>query len=84
MANVKTAVSIQEALFKEVDVLAHRLRVPRSRLFALAVEAFLEQHRNKQLLERINRAYADGPDRAERKRLSKMKSRHREMVKGQW
>jgi metal-responsive CopG/Arc/MetJ family transcriptional regulator len=84
MANVKTAISIREALFKEVDALARRLRVPRSRLFVLAVEAFLEQHRNKQLLERINQAYANGPDRAEQKQLSKMKSRHRELVKGQW
>lgn len=84
MASVKTAISIGKALFEEVDALARHMRLPRSRLFVLAVEEFIQRHRNRELLEQINRAYREPPDKAERERLSKMKSRHREIVKGQW
>ncbi len=84
MGTVKTAISVREALFKEADALARRMRMPRSRLFVLALEEFLEHQRNKQLLEQINKAYAHGPDRAERKLMAKMRSHYRDLLKGEW
>jgi len=82
--NVKTAISIKAGLFKEAESLAHRLHVPRSRLFAAALEQFLEQHRNRQLLEQINRAYAHPADRSEYRLLERMKSHYRNIMKGEW
>jgi metal-responsive CopG/Arc/MetJ family transcriptional regulator len=82
--NVKTAISIRAGLFNEAEALAHRLGVPRSQLYAAALEGFLEQHRNRQLLEQINRAYAHPRDRKEQRLLDGMKSHHRNIVKREW
>jgi metal-responsive CopG/Arc/MetJ family transcriptional regulator len=84
MANVKTAISMEEPLLKEVDALAREISVPRSRIFVRAVEEFIERHRNRQLLDRINEAYADEPDPAERDHRSRMRAHHRKLVEGQW
>ena len=62
MSNVKTAISIKDSLFEEVDSLAKSLHVSRSKLFVMAVEEFIHRHRNQQLLEQINQAYDDGVD----------------------
>jgi metal-responsive CopG/Arc/MetJ family transcriptional regulator len=37
MATVKTAISLQESLFEQVNELAEELQMPRSHLFVLAV-----------------------------------------------
>jgi hypothetical protein len=62
MATVKTAISLEDSLFKEVEALAKKMKVSRSRLFALALEEFLRRHQNQQLLEQLNAAYDDAPD----------------------
>jgi metal-responsive CopG/Arc/MetJ family transcriptional regulator len=84
MAQVKTAISIQEPLFKEADELAQQMNISRSQLFALAVKEFIREHRNLRLLEQINKAYSDEPAMEEKKVLSKQKSYYRRMIKGQW
>jgi metal-responsive CopG/Arc/MetJ family transcriptional regulator len=84
MPNVKTAISIRESLFKEADTLARQLDISRSQLFAMAVEQFIRQHENRQLLEQINAAYDDMPDEEERERLSRLKAGHRRLVEGEW
>ena len=84
MATVKTAISIQQSLFEEVDALARELEVSRSHLFALAVEEFIQRHQNRQLLDAINEAYADLPDPEEQALRQRMRRQHRQMVEGQW
>ncbi|MCK4356413.1 CopG family transcriptional regulator [Candidatus Bipolaricaulota bacterium] len=84
MANVKTAISLQQSLFEQVDALAQEMQISRSRLFALAVEAFIQHHQNQKLLEAINDAYADLPDAGERSLRHKMRQQHRQLVEGQW
>ena len=84
MANVKTAISLQQALFEQVDALAQELQISRSRLFVLAVEAFIQRHQNRQLLEAINEAYGDLPDTEEQALRDRMRQQHRRMVEGQW
>lgn len=84
MPHVKTAISIREPLLQEVDTLARQMNVPRSQLFVMAVEEFIQQHRNRQLLEQINQAYVNEPDSVERDHVSHMKLRHRQIVEGQW
>jgi hypothetical protein len=44
----------------------------------------IQEHRNRQLLVQINKAYSDEPAPEEKKLLSKQKSYHRRLVKGQW
>jgi metal-responsive CopG/Arc/MetJ family transcriptional regulator len=43
MENVKTAVSIRKSLFEQAENLARKMKVPRSRLFALALEDYIRR-----------------------------------------
>lgn len=84
MAHIKTAISLQESLFQQVDHLAHEMKVSRSRLFVLALEDYVRRHQNRQLLEKINQAYKDPNDANERKRLRKARRLHRRVIEGEW
>ena len=84
MANIKTAISIEKPLFEQVDALAHELKISRSRLFVLAAQEFIKRYKNQKLLDAINDAYDDLPDSAEETAQRQMRSRHFELVRGQW
>ena len=84
MTNVKTAISLRQSLFEQVEVLAAELQISRSRLFALAAEAFIQDHQNQKLLKAINAAYDDLPDAGEQSLRRKMRQQHRRLVEGQW
>lgn len=76
MSGVKTAISLDENLFDKVNKLANELHISRSRLFTLAVKDYLQKQENQTLLAQLNDAYADQPDKEERKISSAMKSKH--------
>ena len=59
MANVKTAVSMDENLFQEMNRLAKRLGLNRSQLLSEAVRELVEEYRSKDLLEELDEAYGD-------------------------
>ena len=84
MANTKTAISIDKSLFEEVETLAKELEISRSRVFALAVQDFIQQHKNEKLLDAINRAYNDHPDVEDKRYTNRVRSKHRDLVKEQW
>jgi len=84
LANVKTAVSVQKSLFDQVESLAKKLHISRSRLYNLALANYIERYQNQNLLEEINQAYPDEPDSADRDRLTKMRKHHRKIVEGEW
>jgi metal-responsive CopG/Arc/MetJ family transcriptional regulator len=84
MTNVKTAISLQKSLFDQVEALAEELKLPRSRVFALAVEDFVRRYQSRRLLDRINAAYEDTPDPTEATLRRRMRRRHRRIVEGEW
>jgi metal-responsive CopG/Arc/MetJ family transcriptional regulator len=84
MANIKTAISIQKTLFEQAEDLARKMKIPRSRLFMLALEDYLRLQENKALLARINTACVDEPERAEQTLRRKARRRHRRLVEGEW
>ncbi|MGH9429857.1 MAG: CopG family transcriptional regulator [Terriglobia bacterium] len=84
MASIKTAVSLQKPLFDQVEALAEKMNVPRSRIFALAVEEFVRRHQSQRFLQRINEAYEDAPDLAEAALRRRMRWQHRQIVEGEW
>jgi predicted transcriptional regulator len=84
MATIKTAVSLREQLFKQVGALARDMKLSRSRLFAVALEEFIERHYSRELLDKINEAYKEKPAPAERSYIKKMRRRQRKAVDGQW
>ena len=82
MPNVKTAISIEQPIFEQMDVLAKNLKVSRSRLFAMAAREFIQRHNNIELLKLLNEAYADLPE--SEPVVTMMHSNHYKMVKDQW
>ena len=84
MANVKTAISIQQSLFEQAEALARAMHISRSRLFTLAVEDFIHRYENQRLLDRLNAAHADTPTPDEHALLRRMRRQHRQMVEGEW
>ena len=57
--SMKTAISIPDELFEEVNKLAREKKTSRSQIFCAAVEAYLEKIKSHRLLEAINSAYKD-------------------------
>ena len=84
MANIKTAISLHEELFRQAESMARRMKLSRSRLFAAALEEFIKRNQNRELLDRINEAYKEEPNDSDRKYLRKMRRRHRKLIKEQW
>ena len=84
MEYIKTAISVQKSLFEKADSLAHQMKVPRSRLFVMAMEEYIKRQENRELFEKFNAAYADEPDPAEKMYLDKTRKLHRKMVDGEW
>jgi metal-responsive CopG/Arc/MetJ family transcriptional regulator len=56
---MKTAVSIPDDVFKEVERLARRLKLSRSRLYSRALAEYLARHAQDQVTEAMNRALAE-------------------------
>ena len=84
MTVVKTAISIQETLYEQAELLAKKMNISRSHLFGMAVEDFIQRYQNRSLLEEINQAYSDEPDPAEQTRLLQMRKQYRKIVEGEW
>jgi len=85
MANIKTAISIQESIFEQVETIAQEMKVSRSRLFVLALENFIRDYQDRQLFEAINQACAKiSDDSIEQSRLRHIRRQQRRMVEGEW
>ena len=84
MESIKTAISIDKSLFAQANALARKLKISRSRLFVLALEDYIQEQQNRELLERINAVYTDEPDATEKILRRKARKSHRRLVEGQW
>ncbi len=85
MTHIKTAISLQKDLLEQVENLAREMKVSRSRLFVLAIEAYIRRQQNEQLLADINQAYPDTPETAEdMERIHHLSRTHRRVVDETW
>jgi metal-responsive CopG/Arc/MetJ family transcriptional regulator len=84
MQAMKTAISIEKNLFDQADNLARTMKVSRSKLFVIALQEFIEHQKNKEMLAKINAAYADEPDTTEQTLRRKSRQQHRRIVGGEW
>ena len=78
MADVKTAISLPESLFQEVEAIASQLQVSSSSIMELALAEFVRSYQNEQLLEKINAAYSD--DNEEEILQPYYRDRHRQVA----
>lgn len=63
--------------------MAYEIEIPRSRLFAMAVEDFVRRHQNRKLLEAINAAHSELPDKEERALQKKIRDKQCELVQNE-
>jgi len=61
MKTVKKAVSIPEDIFYLAEDTAKKLGISRSRLYANAIAALLEKHKQALVTEKLNTVYAHEP-----------------------
>ena len=80
MPGVKTAISIEENLFNQVNQLACDMHVSRSKLFTLAVKDFLNKQESKKILAQLNAAYSDSPNEEEKAISKAMRKKQRKIV----
>ncbi|MDF3822654.1 ChpI protein, partial [Leptospira sp. 96542] len=55
---MKTAISIPDDLFVSAENTAKKLGIPRSRLFAIAIEEFIQNHAKENITEILNKVYS--------------------------
>ena len=80
-ATVKTAVSLRKDLFDRAEAVAGQMRVPRSRLFSLALESFLDRRESLRILERLDAAYSGEANPEERDLAEAMLLHQRRFLK---
>lgn len=67
---MKVAISVPDPLFRQAESVARRLGIPRSQLYARALELFLRQQRRPDVTERLDAVYgAPGGDTDDREWL---------------
>jgi len=55
---MKTAISLPDELFRSGEVLARRLNVTRSELYARALAEYVAKHKADQVTQRLNAVYS--------------------------
>jgi predicted transcriptional regulator len=61
---MKTAISIPDPLFREVERLARRLGLSRSETFQRAVAAFVQTHRAACITDTLDQVYSENDDQS--------------------
>ncbi len=56
--SMKTAVSLPDALYKDAEITARKLGIPRSQLFARALEEFIRHHQREGITEKLDAIYS--------------------------
>ena len=54
---MKTAISLPDRLYDEAEKTAKYLGLPRSQLFAKALEEFIQNHNRQHVTDQLNRVY---------------------------
>lgn len=82
MSYVKTAISIDENLFKKAEKLSTKLHISRSQLFAQALEYLLEKSETLEIIQKLNAIYGQGND--EGKAVTKTGKRRMKGIVEKW
>lgn len=56
---MKTAISIRDEIFEAAELVAARMGLSRSELYAKAVEEFVSRHSDERITERLDAVYGD-------------------------
>src|SRR5438105_2787038 len=81
---MKTAISIESPLLEEADRTARKLGLSRSRLVSLALRDYLQQRRNREIVDQLNHVYGEPGRGVEQPSGTKMKAKFRAAIKDRW
>ncbi len=84
MSTIKTAVSIPESLFQQINLAAKKMKISRSKVFVKAVTDFLKNWKNEEMLEQLNSVHEEFSNAQEQKKLVLAKKKYRKFVEGEW
>jgi hypothetical protein len=56
---MKTAISLPDRLYADAEETAKSLGIPRSQLYAKAIEEYISTHKNDRITEQLNEVYHD-------------------------
>ena len=54
---MKTAVSLPDTLYEKAEKTASYMGIPRSKLFSMALEEFIERHNGEMITQKLNEVY---------------------------
>ena len=80
---MKTAISVPDELFSEIEKVAKEHHYSRSEVFVIAVKEYLEKQRSKRLLSEINEAYTITESPEEYKVRKKSKKQYAKAVQNE-
>lgn len=83
MSHIKTAISIDEPIYREAEKLAREMKLSRSELFSKAIQDYLNRQNNRRLVENYNKVYSK-QDPEEEKILTGIRSQQRKLLRKQW
>ena len=65
--NMKTAISVTDSLFKQVEESAKKMVISLIRLFSIAIQEFLHHHYEENVTNKLNEVYQQGEGSLEKK-----------------
>ena len=70
---MKTAISLPDEIFKEIEEISKECACSRSHVFVMAIREFLDRRKSRKLLEALNEAYEgeETPEEAVARRQAK-------------
>ena len=80
---MKTAISLPDDLFEEVEQLAEELHLSRSRIFTEAVRDYIDRRRDLKIFRALNRAYSEAETEQETTLRKQSKKRYARRLKAE-
>ena len=82
MSYMKTAISIDEELYRKAEKLSTKLNLSRSQLFAQALEYLLEKSETLEIIQRLNEVY--GPNDMEARETARAGKKKMKGIVDKW
>ena len=79
--SMKTAISLPDEMFKEIEEITKECDCSRSQVFAIAVREYLERRKSKKLLEALDDAYRETEPLEETRARRQAKAYHAKRVR---
>jgi metal-responsive CopG/Arc/MetJ family transcriptional regulator len=54
---METAITLSDTLFEKAEQTAHYMGIPRSKLFAIAVEDYINRYNGEMITQKLNEVY---------------------------